>query len=209
MKSTDSARRVSKEELVRRFRTEGILSAAREVISRRGIHGASLGEIASEAGVAKGTIYLYFANKDDLFCRVFDCFCQQLLEDVKHASSSNGSASQRLQAVVRAHLDFINRHIELVEGYFFEGGSGARKFPKGLSRNLRAMHRRYEEIVAGILKEGIRSGEFRKVNVCGAASFLVEMLQAEHLRLRLEKEPFTPEGRALELLDLYFYGVIK
>jgi AcrR family transcriptional regulator len=204
-----SARRVSKEELVRRFRTEEILSAAGQVISRRGIQGASLEQIARAAGVAKGTIYLYFTSKDDLVCQVLEAWHSGLLQAIEEAGSARGSARERLNALVKAHLRFSKGHRDLLRTCFIEGFSGARRRPSGVLRRLRAMHRRYEEIVARVITEGIRAGEFRRVNARGAASFLLEILRADNLPGVSGDEPMDPEARASELLDIYFHGVIK
>ncbi|MFN2240363.1 MAG: TetR/AcrR family transcriptional regulator, partial [Thermoanaerobaculia bacterium] len=52
----------AKEKIVEEFRSESIQDAAIRVIARKGIAGASMNEIAEEAGISKGTIYLYFDN---------------------------------------------------------------------------------------------------------------------------------------------------
>lgn len=209
MKETDTARRMSKGEMVRRFRTEEILSAAQDVIGRRGIHGASLERIAAKAGVAKGTIYLYFDSKEDLLCRVLESWHMSLLKAMEEAGSKNGSSRQRLHAVVLAHLDFMGRHRDLAKSYFLEGFMASRKTPPGVARKLRGMQKRCEEIITGIIQDGMNSGEFRPLNARGAASLLLEMINGKHLRAVVEKDGADPAERASELLDLYFYGVTR
>jgi AcrR family transcriptional regulator len=59
-------RRTTKKEIVAAFRTKEIMTAARQVMERRGVEAVTMDEIAAAAGVAKGTIYLYFDSKDDL-----------------------------------------------------------------------------------------------------------------------------------------------
>ena len=204
----ETARRLSKEEMVKRFRTEEILAAAQDVIGREGIQGASLDRIAALAGVAKGTIYLYFSSKEDLVCRVIEALYERLLDQIEDSSSSNGSPRDRLRAVVITHLKFMSGHRDLVQSYFFEGRSGGRKIPDGVVRKLRTMQKRYEEIIAEIIREGIQSGEFRNLNARFAASFLIEMLHGEYLRVP-GKGSSDFEKRCSELLDLYFYGVTK
>ncbi len=205
----NSARRVSKDELVRRFRTEEILSAAQDVISQRGIQGASLNRIAQAAGVAKGTIYLYFTNKDDLLCQVLEAWQGGLLQAIEEASSARGSPGERLKALVKAYLCFTEGHRDLLRICFIEGFSGAGKKPSGLLRKLRAMHSRYEDIVARIIREGIHGGEFRPVNDRAAAALLLKMLCANNLPGLSENQPMAPEARVSELLDIYFHGVTR
>src|ERR1700730_9208782 len=65
--------RASREEFLKELRVKELLDATRRVIGRHGFQGATIDRVAEEAHVAKGTVYLYFANKDDLlFTAVID-----------------------------------------------------------------------------------------------------------------------------------------
>ena len=75
----------SKEELLKVFRTEEILQAARRVISRDGLADASVERIAAEAGVAKGTLYLYFDSKETLLARACEPVVAELLRRTRRA----------------------------------------------------------------------------------------------------------------------------
>ena len=58
--------KATKKEIVTAFRTREILAAARQLLDQRGLEAMTMEEIAASAGVAKGTLYLYFQSKDDL-----------------------------------------------------------------------------------------------------------------------------------------------
>src|ERR1051325_6906332 len=68
----------SKEEVVQEFRVQSIQEAAMRVIARKGMAAATMQEIADEAGVAKGTIYLYFRDRDELVEKTFESAMSQL-----------------------------------------------------------------------------------------------------------------------------------
>src|SRR5881275_860069 len=72
-----------------------ILDAAVRVFAERGFFGATVAEIARAAGVADGTIYLYFKSKDDVLLRLFDEKMTELLAEAKAAASQDGSAAAR------------------------------------------------------------------------------------------------------------------
>ena len=61
---------ITKEELVKQFRTEAILAATRKVIADDGFEGLTLEKVAEAAGISKGTIYLYFKNRRDLIVNI-------------------------------------------------------------------------------------------------------------------------------------------
>ncbi len=69
-----------------------ILQAARNVFAQHGYHGATIGEIAAEAGLSNGAVYYNFANKEDLFLALLDQWRTELITDVQIAAGRSGSA---------------------------------------------------------------------------------------------------------------------
>src|SRR6266850_2749509 len=81
-----------------------ILDAAIKVFAERGFHTATVAEIARAAGVADGTIYLYFKSKDDLLLRLFDEKMTDLLGEARSALEEEKSAPARLRRFIQLHL---------------------------------------------------------------------------------------------------------
>jgi TetR/AcrR family fatty acid metabolism transcriptional regulator len=81
-----------------------ILEAALEVFARKGFHEAKISEIARAAGVADGTIYLYFKNKDDLLISLFEAKLQAINEGLRVHLEGVTDVRERLASVVRYHL---------------------------------------------------------------------------------------------------------
>jgi AcrR family transcriptional regulator len=69
-----------------------ILQAARKVFAQHGYHGATIGEIADEAGLSNGAVYYNFANKEDLFLALLDEWRDELISDVQAAVGRPGNA---------------------------------------------------------------------------------------------------------------------
>ncbi len=201
--------RISKEELVRQYRTEEILSAARRVIVSEGISGARLERIAEEAGVAKGTIYLYFDNKDSLIGEVLCEIQEQLLEEVRQTISEAETAQDQVSAIVSSHLEFARKQRHLIRAVFLDpGGLNLRRDDFSVEEYL-DRQKRYEEILGEVIKTGIRSGEFKKVHTARSAALLYELLKGLVARVILGLGPKESQMMASDLKEIFFNGVVK
>src|SRR5215212_7260931 len=96
---------------------ERILSAAERVFARRGFFAARVSEIAKDAGVADGTIYLYFRSKDDLLISLFEHRMKQVnaLLRASVASASADSPLDQLRAFIRAYLRLVHDEPQAAE----------------------------------------------------------------------------------------------
>src|SRR5258708_21493132 len=90
-----------------------ILDAAIKVFAERGFHSATVAEIARCAGVADGTIYLYFKSKDDLLLRLFDEKMTELLAEARAELAKERTAPARLARFIELHLAAVERNPDL------------------------------------------------------------------------------------------------
>ena len=81
-----------------------ILEAAAKVFARHDFHQATIAQIAAEAGVADGTIYLYFKNKDDIFIQIFNHKARQVFAKFRQAVDSAPDAVGKLRNLVHRHF---------------------------------------------------------------------------------------------------------
>ncbi len=103
-------RRLTREDK-RQANRRRILQAARKVFARRGYHGATIGEIADQAGLSNGAVYYNFANKEDLFLALLDDWRSELIRDVERAAGRSGSAEpgHSFEVEVRHVIGTLNR----------------------------------------------------------------------------------------------------
>jgi AcrR family transcriptional regulator len=102
--------RKTKEEVLEQFRCASIQDAAMAVIARKGIDESTIQEIADEAGVAKGTIYVYFKDRDELLAKTADRLFESLLADLIPAFDAEGPFSEKLQGLALRQLHFFDEH---------------------------------------------------------------------------------------------------
>jgi AcrR family transcriptional regulator len=185
----------TKKKLVKDFRTAEILDAAVRVIADAGFAEASVGRIAQEAGVAKGTLYLYFANKRELLERAQEHLLSQLVSSTREALATCGDSRARLEEIVRLGLRHSTDHAA-----FFQAVRVA--MPSATAQPQAAQ---YLSLVAQVLEAGARSGDFRTTDAARAARVLIEITRAFALE-RIEREPDV-ELATNEIVDFFLNGV--
>lgn len=132
-----------------------ILDAAESVFAQRGFYNARVAEIAREAGVADGTIYLYFKSKDDLLISLFESRMESVTGELEAAIPAGGSSSTKLRAFIGAYMQLIRDKPLIAEVLTVELRQSS-KFMKQYS------NRRFGEflkLLAGLIGEGQRCGE--------------------------------------------------
>jgi len=134
-----------------------LLSAVR-TFGRRGFHEAKIAEIAAEAGVAEGTVYLYFRNKEDLLGCVFDETMDEVLAEARAVRHAGGTAAEKLVRLVGLHLGFVGQDRDLASVFQIE----LRRSARLVERFSRSKLVEYFRLLDGVLKEGIASGELRR-----------------------------------------------
>lgn len=135
-----------------------ILAAAVRTFGKRGFHEARISEIAAAAGVAEGTVYLYFKNKEDLLGVVFDETMDDVLSDGKRIALSARPAAERLLRLVDLHLSFLASDRHLASVFQIE----LRRSARLVERFSRSKLVEYFRLLEHVLKEGIASGELRR-----------------------------------------------
>lgn len=180
----------SKVQVVEAFRIETIKDAALRVIARKGLAGASMQEIAEEAGIAKGTIYLYFKNQEEVLQAAVDGAILQLHETLLETLHSEGTFRERLGRVIFAHLEFFETHRDLFRVHM------AAKFPEGIDsdqvrcdRSTRPCFNDYLNNLTQFLKEAMDGGEIRQMDPRRIALFLEEGLLSVLLQRIQSTEP--------------------
>ena len=132
-----------------------IMDAAIKVFAERGFHTATVAEIARAAGVADGTIYLYFKGKDDLLLRLFDEKMTELLAEARNELARERTAPARLSRFIQLHLALVERNPDLAAVLIVELRQSA-QFLKAADRAKLAA---YVDLIAEVVRDGQERGE--------------------------------------------------
>ena len=135
-----------------------ILEAAMKVFARQGFYQSTVAQIAKEAGVADGTIYLYFKNKDDILVQFFNYRTKQVFDlfraDVRKADNS----LDKLRNLIRRHLTEFQRDRDMAVVYQVETHQNSRL----AEPQIREMSKMYQDLVSEIVELGQQEGRIRK-----------------------------------------------
>lgn len=135
-----------------------ILEAAVRVFARQGFYQSTIAQIAKEAGVADGTIYLYFKNKDDILVQFFSYRTKQVFESFREEVDRAETSADKLRNLVRRHLAEFQRDRDGAVVYQVETHQSSR-----LAENqIREMSQMYRDLISEIVEQGQQEGTIRK-----------------------------------------------
>ncbi|NOY98721.1 MAG: TetR/AcrR family transcriptional regulator [Chloroflexi bacterium] len=143
-------------------RTEQILDAASEVFAEKGFHDARMDDIASEAELSKGALYLYFKSKDAIITALLDRLFQREMRDVRALQTAEGSARERLERLTDAVANDVQNWLRIIPVAYEFLGLIFRN--KTVQKAFRQYMRTYLALITPIIQQGIDNGEFRPSN---------------------------------------------
>ncbi|MBW2095372.1 MAG: TetR/AcrR family transcriptional regulator [Deltaproteobacteria bacterium] len=142
-----------------------IIEAATRIFARKGFFQAKVSDIAREAGVADGTIYLYFDNKDDILISLFEEQMKAVLDNMISALSKEADPVKKLHQFALTHLSLIEENKNVAEIIQVELRQSSR-FMKEYKNERFAQ---YLDLIADIIREGQQKGVFAPDIIPGIA----------------------------------------
>ncbi len=137
-----------------------LLTAARREFASSGLAGARVDEIAARAGVNKQLVYHYFGDKDALYLAVLEWVYEEIRAQERKLNLEGLPPEQAIRKLIESSFDHLAAHPDFIVLLNDENRGGARHV-RG-SRRLPAMHSPLVSLVSTILKQGVKSGVFRK-----------------------------------------------
>jgi TetR/AcrR family fatty acid metabolism transcriptional regulator len=181
-----------------------ILEAATHVFAERGFFAAQVADIARRAGIASGTVYLYFRSKDDLLISLFDRTMQDAIRDGREALASVVDPADRLRRIARMHLERLGRDRDLAVVFQVE----LRQSTKFMARLSATRLRSYLGIIRDTIAEGQAQGVFRPhVPATFGAKMFFGALDEMATNWILSDRKYALIDDADGVVDLFLYGV--
>lgn len=135
-----------------------ILKAAVKVFAEQGFFQSTVAQVAKEAGVADGTIYLYFKSKDDILIQIYKYQTGVVFKQFRMAVDAAESAEDKLRNLVRTHLDEFQKDINMAIVYQAETHQHRR-----LAQDvIKEMSKWYRDIITEVVELGQEEGTMRR-----------------------------------------------
>ena len=182
-------------------RTE-IAHAAAKLIFHQGFNETSLNQIAKKIGIGKSTIYDYFSNKDEIILFLLDEPLSEIRSMAEQVAANSGTPGERLTEILEKHLEVLLRDRAFIFKLSFE----FQRLPLDIQARHEDKRQQYQEVLRGLIQEGIDDGSFRPVDPDITVKILLTVLSSVILTAR-------PTGTPLEMLkeglDLIFMGLVN
>ena len=186
-----------------------ILSAARDLFSKKGYHCVSMHEIAQNAEFAIGTLYKFFQNKEDLYKALVIEQCDRFEEAITHAIDDPEDEIEKLRNFVRVRLERFRANLAFVRLFLAERRGASFNIKAGLDEHLRKRHYRFLEKLAVVFENGIRNKRFKNIAEPFHLAVALDSAIDAFLLLWLD-EPERHEfpGEPDTILDIFVKGLV-
>jgi TetR/AcrR family transcriptional regulator, fatty acid metabolism regulator protein len=184
-----------------------ILRAAIKIFAEKGFFNSRVSEIAREANVADGTIYLYFKNKDDILISLFEEEFGKIVEDVRKELKEEKDPIQKIRRFAVAHLSIVSKYQGLAEVL----GVEVRQSTKFMKEYVNKPFIEYLNLIRSIVVEGQEQGLIRKdltPGIVKRALFGALDEMARYWILSTKKKHQIGEA-ALQISEIFIRGMIS
>ena len=183
---------------------DAILRAAIDVFAERGYFNAQVADVARAAGIAAGTVYLYFKSKDDLLVSIFERSMRVALDEGRRVIAATTDPRERLRQFARLHLGRLGRDRNLAVVFQVE----LRQSTKFMERFSSTLLRDYLGLIRDAIADGQSAGMFRgDIKPTVAAKVLFGALDEMATNWILSRRRYSLESEADAVLDLFLNGV--
>jgi TetR/AcrR family transcriptional regulator, fatty acid metabolism regulator protein len=205
---TDVARRAATvpARLDRTDKRDALLRAAIDTFAARGFFNAQVADVARAAGVAAGTVYLYFRSKDDLLISIFERTMQEAIADGRRSVDALTDPVERLREIARLHLGRLGRDRALAVVFQVE----LRQSTKFMERFSSTQLREYLGIIRNVIADGQERRAFRSgINPTLAAKLFFGALDEMATNWILSRRKYSLVAEADAIVDLFVGGLGK
>lgn len=196
----------TKQEAVAEFRCGEILEAARKVFASKGFGNATVDDIAESAGISKGTVYLYFRSKQDLYLAALRAGIEEVHNETCVRMRGERTVRDKLRAFLEARIHYFERNRDFFKICQSEFGN-LFMHKAHLNEAFTELHTRQAKALEEVLAEAIQHGELRPVRTDLAAFTIYEMTRGLIIQRLMGWSQATAEADIDSLFDLIWKGI--
>ena len=192
--------------LDRTDKRDALLRAAIDTFAARGFFNAQVADVARSAGVAAGTVYLYFRGKDDLLISIFERTMKEAIADGRRSLDALTDPVERLREIARLHLGRLGRDRALAVVFQVE----LRQSTKFMERFSSTQLREYLGIIRSVIADGQARGVFRgAISPTLAAKLFFGALDEMATNWILSRRKYTLASEADAIVELFVGGLAQ
>jgi AcrR family transcriptional regulator len=196
----------TKQDVVSEFRHSEILDAARKLFARRGFEGATMEEIAEAAGVAKGTLYLYFQSKNEIHREALKQGLVRLIEETRRNVDAAPTSADKIRAFIATRIRLTDNDRDLIRIHHSQSGSS---HPAYLNKECRNLYLEQARMLEAVLREAAAQGQIRSDRMDVTAVVVYEMIRGLIMQRLLGWSRASVEEDTDLLFDLIWRGLAR
>ncbi len=182
---------------------ERIINAAARFFGEKGYHQTTTSEIADAAGVAAGTIYIYFKSKEMLIVAVFEEFLGSHMERLKQGVEAVGGSEAKMRRLLTLGLELMESNPSSARIFL----SQLRQSSEMIKTVAKKSSRAYKDIIEGVIKDGISAGDFRESDPVATAVMVFGAYQNMVLEWVAADCSYPLTAKASDLSEFILKGV--
>ena len=158
---------------------EAIIDAATELFAHKGFNGTAASEIATKAGVAQGTVFHHFKNKENLLISICDELVQDYVQGILRSAEGPGTGWDALERVLRFSMDFLKKRANSISVAFRETG-GIRTDAEEVQNYFKEMMMKIITVIEECIHRGQSDGSIRDVPPYETAFLIHTLIKGIH-----------------------------
>ncbi|HEY1689388.1 MAG TPA: TetR/AcrR family transcriptional regulator [Solirubrobacteraceae bacterium] len=186
---------------------ERLLDAARTVFARRGFHGASVEEIAAEAGFSTGALYSNFEGKEDLFLVLMDHVIDTYAQEISSEVDGRSTVAERARDGARHWMEIVEREPEMLM-LFVEFWAYAARDP-GARERVAASFARVRQVLTRLIADGAQEFDLRLELPAEHLAIAIDALADGIARQKLADPDAIPDDLMGKVLSLLLAGATR
>ncbi len=205
-KKQEKVSRKEREHLVHR---REILRAAEKVFAVKGFFHTTMNEIAREAEFGTGTLYHFFKSKEDLYFSLIDEKVEEVNRLTRTELLEKVSPIKRIRKVLRLQFEFVEKNRDFFKIYISERNRFEWTVKDDLGKGIYDKMVTYIDLLARVMKEGIRSGELKPLNPLDMAHGLVGIVNSFMFEWLISPKPYPLASKIEAVLEIFLRGTEK
>lgn len=181
-----------------------IIDAAVKLFAKKGFFETTVDDIARGAKVAKGTVYLYFKDKPDLYMSIIDEHFTGAIKFLREINEENITSTEKLSKITHNWLDYMLKFKREFPMFSMENINMAKKIMKMMQPTIFKHIEEIINLIGRIVQKGIDNGEFRKIEPRIGAVYFLNNIRTAFLCHLFYSEIKNPEG---EIMNILFSGL--